>query len=201
MDTPEDEILIDWMRQGRTDALGVLFDRYVRLVFTVARRILRNDAEAEDLTQEVFIEIYKKAGLYDPGKGSVKIWLLQYAYHRSFNRRKYLALRSLYDASPTMTLTHLEITAEQDGPETTSSREWQEQLQLGMKELSDKERRIIQLVSLDGLTMREATGPMRDSYTACRNHYYRGLKKLKDFFHRIETQSTREAKDVRSRMV
>jgi hypothetical protein len=73
LDKAADEVLIDQMQQGRTDALGVLFDRYGRLVFTVARKILRNDAEAEDLMQEVFIEIYKKAGLYDPGKGSVKI--------------------------------------------------------------------------------------------------------------------------------
>jgi len=199
--TTEDEVLIDQMQQGRTEALGTLFDRYGRLVFTVAKKILRNDADAEDLMQEVFIEIYKKSHLYDPGKGSVKIWLLQYAYHRSFNRRKYLALRSFYDASPTMTLTHLEIAAEQDGPERMSAIEWQEQLQRGMKELNDKERHIIQLVSLDGLTMREATGRTRESYTACRNHYYRGLKKLKDFFHRTELRSTREAKDARSRMV
>jgi RNA polymerase sigma-70 factor (ECF subfamily) len=201
LDKTEDRALIDQMQQGRTDALGVLFDRYSRLVFSVARKILRNDAEAEDLMQEVFIEIYKKVGLYDPDKGGVKIWLLQYAYHRSFNRRKYLALRSFYDASPTMTLTHLEIAAEQDGPERMSSLAWQKDLQRGMKELNDKERYIIELVSLEGMSMREASVRTRDSYTACRNHYYRGLKKLKDFFHRIEPQSTQEVKDARSRMV
>jgi RNA polymerase sigma-70 factor (ECF subfamily) len=199
LDKAEDEALIYLMQQGRSDALGVLFDRYGRLVFTVAKKILRNDPEAEDLTQEVFIEIYKKAGLYDASKGTVKMWLLQYAYHRSFNRRKYLALRSFYDSSPTMTLTHLEIAAEQDGFQSLSSVEWQEQLQRGMKELKDKERQIIQLVSVDGLTMREAAERTREPYTTCRNHYYRGLKKLKDFFHRIEPHSTREVKDVRSR--
>ena len=115
MDKADDRALIDEMQQGGADALGVLFGRYGRLVFAVARKILRNDAEAEDLTQEVFLEIYKKARLYDASKGSVKIWLLQYAYHRSFNRRKYLALRNFYDTSPTMTLTHLEIAMEVDG--------------------------------------------------------------------------------------
>jgi RNA polymerase sigma-70 factor (ECF subfamily) len=197
----DDRALIDQMQQGRADALGVLFGRYGRLVFTVARKILSNDAEAEDLTQEVFLEIYKRAGLYDAGKGSVKIWLLQYAYHRSFNRRKYLALRSFYDTSPTMTLTHLEIAAEEDGHDSLNSIEWRQQLQRGMQELTDKERHIIELVSLDGLTMREATSRTRESYSTCRNHYYRGLKKLKDFFRRIELHSTREVKDGRSRMV
>jgi RNA polymerase sigma-70 factor, ECF subfamily len=198
LDIAEDEVLIDQMQLGQTDALGALFDRYGRLVFTVARKILRNDAEAEDLMQEVFIEIYKKASLYDAGKGSVKIWLLQYAYHRSFNRRKYLALRNFYDSSPTMTLTHLELAAKQDAFDEISSREWLQELGRGMNELNAKERQIIELVSLEGLTMREAAGRTRDSYEACRNYYYRGLKRLKDYFHRIEPNSRREAKDVRS---
>jgi RNA polymerase sigma-70 factor, ECF subfamily len=201
LDTAEDEVLIDQIQQGRTDALAVLFDRYGRLVFTVARKILHNDAEAEDLMQEVFIEIYRKASLYESEKGTVKIWLLQYAYHRSLTRRRYLALRSFYHVSPTMTLTHLEIAADPDGFQAMTNREWHEQLEEGMKGLKDKERQIIKLVSIDGLTMREASARTRESYAACRNHYYRGLKKLKDFFHRIEPHSMKEAKDVRSRTV
>ena len=47
--------------------------------------------------QEVFLEIFKKAAQFDPAKGSVKTWILQYAYHRSLSRRQYLALRNFYD--------------------------------------------------------------------------------------------------------
>ena len=88
-----DETLMEQLQVGRVDALAVLFNRYRRLVFTVANSILRDSAEAEDLTQDVFIEICRKAQLYDSAKGSVKTWVLQYAYHRSFNRRRYLSLR------------------------------------------------------------------------------------------------------------
>jgi hypothetical protein len=42
--------------------------------------------------------MYRKVENYDPAKGSVKTWILQYAYHRSLNRQKYLNLRSSYDA-------------------------------------------------------------------------------------------------------
>src|SRR5262245_22315798 len=97
----EDEILVTEVHSGHADALAVLFDRYFRLVFKTAGRILRNRGEAEDLVHDVFIEIQKKAGRYDPNKGSVKTWIMQYAYHRSFNRRKYLALRGFYDGSIT----------------------------------------------------------------------------------------------------
>ena len=185
------------MRHGRPEALGALFDRYYRLVFAVAARILRNRSEAEDLMQDVFIEVYKKADLYDSSKGSVKIWLLQYAYHRSFNRRKYLALRSFYDASPTTTLAHLELCGEQSGRDDISQREWEEVLRRGMKKLSDKERRIIELVAFDGLTVKEAAGRMRESYVNGRNHYYRGLNKLREFLAPVKPEP-QEVKHVRS---
>src|SRR5262245_19918246 len=143
------------MRDGRTDAQGILFSRYYRLVFDVAKRILRDAGEAEDLMQEVFLEIYRKADLYDPSKGTVRIWLLQYAYHRSFNRRKYLALRNFYDTSPQIALAHLELSGEWTGREL-STHQWHEILDRGLKELSDKERQIVELVAYEGLTVREA---------------------------------------------
>src|SRR5262245_3979699 len=65
---PSDDALMNEIRQGRPDALGILFDRYYRLVFDVARRILRNRTEAEDLMQDVFIEVFRKAALYDSNK-------------------------------------------------------------------------------------------------------------------------------------
>jgi RNA polymerase sigma-70 factor (ECF subfamily) len=117
-----DKELIDEAQRGRPQALGLLFDRYYRLVFQVAKKILRDEAEAEDLMQEVFLEVYRKAGLYDDSKGSVKNWLLQYAYHRSFNRRKYLALRGFYDASPAAALADAELAGEWGGRAGRASR-------------------------------------------------------------------------------
>ena len=60
----------------KPDALETLFHRYVRLVHGIADRILRDRAEAEDITQEVFLEIYRKAHLYTAERGSVRVWLL-----------------------------------------------------------------------------------------------------------------------------
>ena len=92
-----DEELISLMKAERGEALGSLFDRYFRLVLCVALRILRDAGEAEDLMQDVFLEIYSRACLFDASKGSAKTWILQYAYHRSLNRQKYLNLRNFYD--------------------------------------------------------------------------------------------------------
>src|ERR1700761_8610313 len=92
-----DEDLMLQLREGDGDALAVLFDRYNRLIMSIALRILRDVGESEDLMQSVFLEIFRAAAQFDPSKGTAKVWILQYAYHRSFNRRQYLNRRGSYD--------------------------------------------------------------------------------------------------------
>ena len=98
-----DPDLLAHLRSGHSDALAVLFGRYHRLILSVAFKILRDPAEAEDVMQSVFLEIYRVAGQFDAARGTVKVWLLQYAYHRSLNRREYLKVRGFYERSRTRT--------------------------------------------------------------------------------------------------
>src|SRR5437016_730873 len=95
-----DADLMAEMHLPDSDALGALFERYIRLVHRVAADILRDEAEAEDVTQEVFLEIYRKSHLYDPSRGAVRVWLLQYAYHRSLRRKDALRRRAAYGGEP-----------------------------------------------------------------------------------------------------
>jgi RNA polymerase sigma factor (sigma-70 family) len=85
-----DEQLMAQLQAGQADALTVLFDRYHRLVLGIALKIVRDRGEAEDVLHNVFLEIFRAAVQFDPAKGSTKTWLLQYAYHRSINRRQQL---------------------------------------------------------------------------------------------------------------
>src|SRR5258707_1691917 len=91
-----DEELMIQLARGHQDALGVIFKRYQRVVMRVAMQVLRDPTEAEDLMQSVFLQILEDAAKYDATKGSLRVWILQYAYHRGFNRRKYLTVRGKY---------------------------------------------------------------------------------------------------------
>src|ERR1700678_2613416 len=92
----DDQLMVQ-LQEGVNDALAVLFERYHRLVFSIALKIVRDRGEAEDVTQNVFLEIYSSVAQFDAGKGTLKVWLLQYAYHRAFNRKQYLNARNFYD--------------------------------------------------------------------------------------------------------
>src|SRR5271169_5154573 len=112
--------LMAHLQSGCNDALAVLFDRYHRLVLSIALRIVRDPGDAEDVTQSVFLEIFRSVAQFDPAKGTTKVWILQYAYHRAINRRQHLNARKFYDqANLDDVETHVTKTARTLGGFTT----------------------------------------------------------------------------------
>ncbi len=176
-----DEELMDQLKLGHADALSVLFDRHYRLVFSVALRILHDRGEAEDLMQDVFLEIYGKVRDFNPVRGSAKTWILQYAYHRSLNRRKYLNLRNFYDSQQGSEMDLLNIPASPNGWNGLTYRDWARVIQKGLETLNEKERKTLDLSCFQGLVLKEIAEHLEEPLPNVRNHYYRGLRKLRDF--------------------
>jgi RNA polymerase sigma-70 factor (ECF subfamily) len=71
-----DEQLMAQLKEGRHDALAILFDRYHRLVFSIALKIVRDRGEAEEVMQNVFLEVFRAVTQFNPAKGTTKVWLL-----------------------------------------------------------------------------------------------------------------------------
>jgi RNA polymerase sigma factor (sigma-70 family) len=94
-----DESLLCQICVGNGEALAVLFERYARLTRSVAARILRDTAEAEDLVQDLFLYIQRKCEIFDSSKSSARSWIVQMAYHRALDRRRCLKSRE-FDAQP-----------------------------------------------------------------------------------------------------
>jgi RNA polymerase sigma-70 factor, ECF subfamily len=67
-----DYLLIAQVKSGDDEGLAILFRRYSRLVWTIGWRILRNKEEAEDLLQDVFLLVRRRAAAFDASKGSVR---------------------------------------------------------------------------------------------------------------------------------
>jgi len=81
-----DPDLVAAMASGDSQALGVLYDRYVPTLLATAVRILGNQREAEDLVHDVLMEAWQKAGDYDRARGSVRTWLLIRLRSRALDR-------------------------------------------------------------------------------------------------------------------
>jgi RNA polymerase sigma-70 factor (ECF subfamily) len=175
-----DDQLMARLQSGCHDALAVLFDRYHRLIFSIALKTLRDPGEAEDVMQNVFLDIFRAMAQFDPSRGSTKVWMLQYAYHRAINRRQYLNTRRFYSQE---SFEDVESVLPQSNSVLGkfTSGELKHMLKEGLATLSAPQRRVIELTSYEGLSMKEIADKTGESLVNVRHHYYRGLRKLRSF--------------------
>jgi len=78
----DDETLLRLIHRANADALGVFYDRYSRLVYSVAYSTLGDTHLAEDITQDVFMRIWQRAGTYNADQSRVTTWLTSITRHR-----------------------------------------------------------------------------------------------------------------------
>jgi RNA polymerase sigma-70 factor (ECF subfamily) len=173
-----DEAIMAEIQAGNGDAFAILFDRYHRLVLVTALKIVRDAAEAEEVTQSVFLEIYRAARQFDPARGSLKVWLLQFAYHRSINRRNYLVLRQFYNRTDVDEVLDWESCG--GTPPQLTLQESARLVQEVLLTLSEPQRKTIQMVFFEGRTLKEVAEQSGQTLSNVRNHYYRGMDRLRD---------------------
>lgn len=179
-DDASDEGLVERVCLGEEWALTLLFRRYARLVRVVSLRILRDEAEADDLVQELFLFIHNQASVYDDAKSTVRSWIVQMTFRRAISRRRYLAARGHYKStelekcpgglgavSPPLYDASIEALFGKEG------------LKRVMNELSAEQRETLRLYFYEGYTLAEISKELGQSIGNVRHHYYRGLEKLR----------------------
>src|SRR6266849_1354394 len=166
-----DEDLIDLLRRGSNEALTVLFDRYHRLVFHVALRIVRDPGEAEDVVQTVFLSIFRAVANFDRRKGPVRVWLLQYAYHRALHRKRHLSANQFYRWE------ELEAAMEVGAARAYlgDSRENVRLVDQLLGQLKPRQRSVLELTYYEGLTAEEVAHRLNQSVHVVRHDLRRSL--------------------------
>jgi RNA polymerase sigma-70 factor (ECF subfamily) len=176
-----DEALLNKVREGDRDALSLLFRRYARLVRNVGRRIIRNNYEADDLVQEVFLYIHRKSALFDNSKGSARSWIIQVAYTQAFLRRRQLKSLGFYLSG----ITDRQAECHQWSDTGANYDQTVEGLfgRNGWKQivegLTEDQRETLRLHFFEGYTFTEIAEKLGQSFANVRNHHYRGLEKLR----------------------
>lgn len=179
---PTDEALMARICYGDREALAALFRRYARIVRGVAYRVLRNASEADDLLQDIFLLIHRLCGTFDSSRGPARFWILQMTYRRAISRRRYLTSRHFY------TRLDLDQAANQLGNKSAAGRlddpmnetlDRRETLQSWFIELSESQRQTLHLFFFEGYTFEEIAAKLGQTVGNARNHYYRGLDKLR----------------------
>jgi RNA polymerase sigma-70 factor (ECF subfamily) len=173
-----DEEAIALLQAADSTVLHVLFDRYSRLVLDVGLRVLRDRGEAEEIVQDVFFYVYRKASLFDPSKGLAKAWIMHIAYHRALDRRAYLTRRGFYIGTE-IDLLEDSLAGAMDLEREVGAKLSRAQLEKAFKQLPEMQRRTLQLYYFEGLELREIGGKLNEPLGNVRHHFYRGLERLR----------------------
>ena len=176
-----DEVLMERVSDGDREALAGLFRRYALLVRTISCRILRDEAEADDLLQEVFLFIHRKCEAFDRSKSSARSWIVQMTYHRDIDRRRYLQARHFYTRVDLNGATEVPDPRSNGAPHDGSVGELigRMTVQSLLGTLTEDQRNTLSLYFFEGYTFDEIATKLGQSWGNIRNHYYRGLDKLR----------------------
>jgi RNA polymerase sigma-70 factor (ECF subfamily) len=172
-----DEHLLFRIAAEDREALAILFRRHYRLVHWIARKILRNVTEAEDLAQDVFLHIARKCHLYNSAKGTARSWIVRATYYQALNRREYLEDRHYYTAGNVVEELAAPSTNEYDhsGEALFGRMRWLQMRQM----LTADQWEAIRMHFFEGCTLAEIGKKRNEAVANVRHHFYRGLDRLR----------------------
>ena len=144
---------VESVAQGDESALAQLYDRYSGLLVGLSRRILGSQEEAEDVLQDVFVQIWNQAGRYDRRRSSVSTWLVLITRSRSIDRLRTRQVvdrtaQSAYEEDP-------KLDTSPEGMGNVLDRERRLRLREELSKLPDEQRQIIELSFFKGMTQTE----------------------------------------------
>ncbi len=152
-----DAQLVTMVARYNEVALAEIYRRHGGAVFGLARRVLNNAAEAEDVTQEVFLRLWNQPERFDPSRGALRTFLLTQSHARSVDAIRSLNARRAREVHDAQRTARSGYDVQHEMFDLTLS----EELATALSELPEEERRVIELAYFQGLTyvmVAEVTG-------------------------------------------
>ncbi|WP_348243411.1 sigma-70 family RNA polymerase sigma factor [Leptolyngbya sp. DQ-M1] len=170
-----DAELYQALRAGQKEALGTLYDRHAALVYGLALKALGNPQEAEDLTQDIFLNLAKST-TYDPRRGSLRTFLAVLTRSRSIDRvRSRSTSRSFLDRFRSSS-TEM---ASQSPLEQVFQTEQSQEVRAALAQLPESDRQILRLAYYDGLSQSEIAARLSLPLGTVKTKTRRSLLKLR----------------------
>jgi RNA polymerase sigma-70 factor, ECF subfamily len=177
---PSDEELMARLQGHDSSALNTLFNRYSRVVFGIAFRVLHDVGESEEVVQESFLYLYQKVKLFDPSRGSAKNWVVQIAYSRAKDRKAHLSRRGFYLRTDIESLELDEtLAAGVDVEREVAAKLDFNRLEYAFNNLTSMQRQTLKLFYFEGLGLKEISEQLQEPLGNVRHHFYRGIECLR----------------------
>ena len=173
-----DQASLARVARGDEHAFAELYDRHARLVFSLALRILQDRADAEDVVQEVFAQVWSQAGRYDASRGAVAAWMLILTRSRAIDRLR--AKRSRPEAAGDANAAETVVDSAVAQDLELLSGEQVSRLQQALKELPDAQRTALELAYYEGLTHVEVAARLAEPLGTVKTRIRQAVMKLRE---------------------
>ncbi len=150
-----DEALIHSLALGVLWSLDVLYQRYARLLYSIAYRMVSDHQMAEDLLQETFVAVWQNAGSYTSQSGAVRSWLVAIIRHRAIDQLRKIRTRSDFKVTPLDELVYDDNLTTPDVWEEAWKSIQGTQVRNALQMLSNEQRMVLELAYFQGWTQSE----------------------------------------------
>jgi len=176
---------------GDSAAVRECIDRYGALIWSLARRLSRSSPDAEDATQEIFLDLWRNAGRFDESKGSEKLFIAMLARRRLIDRLRKTRIEVPTESSPEI----LESVACSDpdaGSETSTEAE---QAKQALQRLRPEQRTVLELGLLYGFTQSEIAARLNMPLGTVKSLMRRGIMRVREVMN-IESEGIAQRVDM-----
>lgn len=170
----DDSVLLERVRRGDEQAMAGLYDRYSKIVFSVALRVLRDRAAAEDVLQEIFMQVWRNPGSFLEAKGSLGGWLAVVARNRSID--------TLRRRRPTDQVEEVALPSPFNLAEEAERNALMERARGALVKLPAEQRKTLEMAFFDGLTHTEIAEMTGDPLGTVKTRIRTGLLTLRKAF-------------------
>jgi RNA polymerase sigma-70 factor, ECF subfamily len=172
-----DDRMLDLLARAEPEGVEMLYDRYSGLAYTLAFRVLNDAGAAEDVVQEAFLSVWRRASTYHSDRGSLRTWVCSIVHHRALDRLRGRAGRARQDVA----LEHapIEVTSVSDTWDQVADALEREQVRSALNELSVEQRETIELAYFGGYSQSEISDLMHVPLGTVKGRTRLALRKLR----------------------
>jgi RNA polymerase sigma-70 factor (ECF subfamily) len=172
--------LLAAMARGDKQALAGLYDQLSGPLYSLACRMLGDTGEAQDLVQDIFLQVWRTAASYDPGRGSVFTWMATLTRNRAIDRIRMRKRRSELLANAAPELQPNALGGEADSAGSLWLSEKSAAVRAALADLVPEQQQAIELAYFSGLTQQEIAAKLSEPLGTIKARIRRGLLRLKD---------------------
>ena len=175
----DDGQLLTLIDQGDREALEALYHRYARAVFSLAMRMLSDSGAAEEVTQDVFFKVWRRASSYHAQRGKVTAWLFSIAHHRTIDELRHRR-RERSQVQQGVDVSNKPSDGQDDPMEYATSQYERGQIKDALHTLREEQRVVVELAYFGGLTHSEIAKHLDQPLGTVKTRMRLALRKLRE---------------------